>query len=98
MVGKRTTCSSYLRRARAMNEGDGEMATSGQKLRSMTGAQTRAVLGKGDLAHGVQAVFDTPMAAALGQQGLWPIRAGWEDDDEGDDFEGGLVLFGARAG
>lgn len=38
------------------------------------------------------------MAAAEGQQGLQCIRAGWENGDKVDDFEGGLALFGTRAG
>ena len=67
-----------------MNEGDGEIATSGQKLRRMTGAQTRAVTGKGDVAHVVEPIFNAPMSTTQVQQ---PLRCVWPRRQDADDID-----------
>ena len=62
----------------SMNEGNDQIAQSGQDLWSISGAKARAIFQKGDVTDVMRAVFNAPMSAnqfkqALGA-GLLPRR------------------------
>src|SRR5947209_436167 len=61
MRGEVPSRSSNLRGATAMNEGDGQIAQCCHQLRGRAGAQARAIFSKGDIAHIMETVLDTPM-------------------------------------
>src|SRR5258706_7358655 len=63
LIGKVSACLSDLKRTGAMDEGNGQIAHGGHHLRSVAGAQARAILAKGYIAHIVQRIFNTPVMA-----------------------------------
>ena len=72
-----------------MNEGNGKIPASRQKLRSVTGADARAIFDKSHITHVVQAVLNAPVPAVERQQGWWRISAFGQDGNEVDNFAQG---------
>ena len=60
-----------VRGAEAVDQGDREIAQSGQDLGSIAGAQAGAVFSEADIAHRMGAVHDAPMPTVEVQQALW---------------------------
>ncbi len=81
-----------------MNKRNSQVATGSQNLRSVACADARAVFGKGDITHIVQAVFNPSVPTAQFQQMLWCRPSRWQDADEVNDFDGGFSLCGASPG
>lgn len=53
----------YVAGARAVDEGDGQIAHRRQNVWSVSGAQAGAIFAKADIAPIMGAIFDTPMPA-----------------------------------
>lgn len=91
MRGKMTAGRGHLRRARAMDERDGEMAQGSQDLRSGPPAETRTIFPKGDIANVVRSVFHAPMAAYQFQEAPRGGLGRSEIGDERDHFLAGAA-------
>ncbi len=63
MRSKMTSGRSNLRRALAMNQGDGEIAESCHDLWTLTRAQARTIFSKGHIAHIMRGILNAPMSA-----------------------------------
>ena len=83
-----------LRGAKAMDQGDGEIAQGGQNLWGVAGAQAGAIFPKGDIAHIMAAILDAPMPAIELQQALGTGLGGSEGSDEIDHLGGRGAGFG----
>src|SRR5436305_14792801 len=57
MIGKGTSGGGNLGEAQAMQQGDRQIATGGQKLQRVSGAKTRAVFLEGDIADIMGSAF-----------------------------------------
>src|SRR5512135_2848579 len=93
MSGEAPSRSSNRRGAQARNEGDGQIAQRGHDLRSRASAQARTGFTKGDIAHVMQTVLDTPMAPLQIEEASRTGRDGSEVGDEVDPLWGGLTSF-----
>src|SRR5437879_293648 len=97
MRGKGTSGGGNLGQARAMQQGDRQIATSGENLRRVGGAKTGAVFLEGDIADVMRTVFDAPMATDESQKLERRGKLRREISDEIDDLGGGHALLGDGA-
>ncbi len=79
-----------------MDQGDSQIAQSGQKLRSRASMHTRAIFPKGDIAHIMQGILDTPMTAVQIEETLGTGLQNGQIGDEIHDFLGGLAGLANR--
>src|SRR5438270_3904723 len=96
MRSKVASRSSNLGGAEAMNEGDGQIAQGGHDLRNRASTQTGAVFPKGNVAHVMQAVLNTPMTTHQVEEAS---RAGLNLSEVGDKVDrllGGLAGLAQR--
>src|SRR5260370_36444288 len=88
--------SSNLRGASAMDQGDRQIAQSGQKLRSRASMHTRAIFAKGDITHIMQGILDPPMTAVQIAETLGARLQDGQIGNEIHNFLGGLARFANR--
>src|SRR6185437_10006406 len=96
MIGEGAASSRDVRRASAVQQGNGEIAQSGEHLGSVPRPQLRAIFAEGDIAHVMQAVLNVPMAPYQGQEAF---GTGLRGGKRGDEVHGLLAgLAGSRGG
>ena len=88
-MGEGAQCGSDIGEPEQSGQGDGEVAQTGHHGRAVRGADARAVLIEGDVAHVMGAVLDAPMPAVEGEE---PGRVGLCGGQAGDGKDGFLAL------
>ena len=98
MIGKIVPGGRDLRRAKAMNEGDHQIAYCRHHLGSIARVETRAVFPEVYIAHIVESILDVPMTTVHLEQSLRGRLLRRQVGDEVENFLGGFALAGDSAG
>jgi hypothetical protein len=96
--GEMASGRGNVRRAKAVDQGDGQIAECRQNLRGIAGAQAGAVFPEGHIAYIMGTILDAPMPTVELQQTLWTGFAGSQSRDEIDQLSGRGVGFGDHPG
>ena len=89
LVGEGAQGGGDIGEAEQTDQGDGEVAQTRHRGRAVAGADARAVLIEGDVAHVMGAVLDAPMPAVEGEE---PGRVGLCGGQAGDGKDGFLAV------
>src|SRR5579859_4943088 len=84
MVGESAAAGGDVAGATAVNEGNDEVAQSGEDMRCIARADARAIFPEGHIADVVETILDAPMPPHEVESAAWTGLGGDEGGDEID--------------